>query len=170
MVRHKEYYKGGRWWFPPSPGPGESCESMFACGSSVHQKCSNYALTNLLFGFCRSVWVIELLVPLPSPYPRAPACLLPLKCCESGSVPQLFILPLFSHLDSQLSLPRNLGVRQATKATLELLNGCNIKGKLVIVEYAWGSKSPSLPLVAKQSEKALIKPRKQKSLGKNIIP
>jgi hypothetical protein len=27
-----------------------------------------------------------------------------------------------------------------------------------------------LPLVAKQSEKALIKPRKQKSLGKNIIP
>jgi hypothetical protein len=36
-------------------GGGESFESVFACGSSVHQKCSNYALTNLLFGLCRSV-------------------------------------------------------------------------------------------------------------------
>jgi len=34
---------------------------------SVHQKCFNYALTNLLFGLCRSVWMIELLVNLPSP-------------------------------------------------------------------------------------------------------
>jgi hypothetical protein len=34
-------------------------------------KCSNYALTNLLFGLCRSVWVINLLVILPNPYPKA---------------------------------------------------------------------------------------------------
>jgi hypothetical protein len=34
----------------PNLGHGESCESMYACGSFVHQKCSNYALTNLLFG------------------------------------------------------------------------------------------------------------------------
>jgi hypothetical protein len=40
----------GRWWLPPSSGYGESCESMFACGSSMHQKCSNYAIINLLFG------------------------------------------------------------------------------------------------------------------------
>ncbi len=26
-VRRKEYYKGGRWWLPPSPGCGESCVS-----------------------------------------------------------------------------------------------------------------------------------------------
>ncbi len=26
VERHKVYYKGGRWWFPPSPGRGESCE------------------------------------------------------------------------------------------------------------------------------------------------
>ncbi len=44
-----------RWWLPPSLSHGESCESMFARGSSVHQKCSNYALTNLLFGLCKSV-------------------------------------------------------------------------------------------------------------------
>jgi hypothetical protein len=27
MKRHKTYYKGRRWWLPPSPGCGESCES-----------------------------------------------------------------------------------------------------------------------------------------------
>jgi len=39
----------------PSPGHGESSEFVFARGSSMHQKCFNYALTNLLFGLCRSV-------------------------------------------------------------------------------------------------------------------
>jgi len=34
-------------------------------------KCSNYALTNLLFGLCRSMWVINLLVILPNPYLEA---------------------------------------------------------------------------------------------------
>ncbi len=50
----------------------ESCESVFARGSVVHQKSSNYALTNLLFCFCRSVWVIELFVNILSPHPGAP--------------------------------------------------------------------------------------------------
>jgi hypothetical protein len=39
----------------PSPGRGEFCESVFAHGSFVHQRCSNYALINLLFGLCKSV-------------------------------------------------------------------------------------------------------------------
>jgi len=39
----------------------------------MHQKCSNYALTNLLFGLCRSMWIIELLVTLPGPHFKAPA-------------------------------------------------------------------------------------------------
>ncbi len=47
--------EGGRWWLPPSLGCGESCEFMFACGLAVHQKCSDSALTNLLFGLCRSM-------------------------------------------------------------------------------------------------------------------
>jgi len=55
----------------PSSGRGEFYESVFICGLSVHQKCSNYALTNLLFGLCRFVWVIDLLVTLSSPYPKA---------------------------------------------------------------------------------------------------
>jgi hypothetical protein len=33
MERHIVYYKGGRWWLPPSPGHGESCEFEFARGS-----------------------------------------------------------------------------------------------------------------------------------------
>jgi len=37
----------------------------------MHQKCSNYALTNLLFSLCRSFWVIDSLVTLPNPHPKA---------------------------------------------------------------------------------------------------
>ncbi len=62
----------GRWWLPPRPGCGESCGSVFGCGSSLHQKCANYAPTNLLFSLCMSVKVIDLLVTLPGPYPKAP--------------------------------------------------------------------------------------------------
>jgi len=39
----------------PSLGHGESRESVFVHGLSVHQKCSNYALTNFLFGLCKFV-------------------------------------------------------------------------------------------------------------------
>jgi len=28
VVSHRVYYKGGRWWLPPSPGRGESSMSM----------------------------------------------------------------------------------------------------------------------------------------------
>jgi hypothetical protein len=61
------------WWLPPSPVHGEFCESVFTRGLFVHQKCFNYALTNLLFGLCRFVRIIELLVNLPSPHPRVSA-------------------------------------------------------------------------------------------------
>ncbi len=35
-------------------------------------KCSNHALTNLMFSLCRSVWVIDLLVNLSNPHPGTP--------------------------------------------------------------------------------------------------
>jgi hypothetical protein len=70
VAMHKEYYKGEVWWLLPSLGCGES---MFTCGSFMHKKCSNYALTNLLFGLCRFAWVIDLLITLPSFYFRTPA-------------------------------------------------------------------------------------------------
>jgi hypothetical protein len=83
-------------WLPPSSNRGESCESVFVHGSSMHQKCSNYALTNLLFDLCRSMWIIDPLVTCPSLIPKLQHASLPLKCYEQGSIPQLLILPLFS--------------------------------------------------------------------------
>ncbi len=41
---------GGRWWLPPSPGCGESSESIVACGLSQHQGCS-IMWTNQLVGW-----------------------------------------------------------------------------------------------------------------------
>jgi hypothetical protein len=47
---------------------------VFVHGSFVHQKCSNYALTKLLFGLCKFMWIIDLLVTLSSPHLGAPTC------------------------------------------------------------------------------------------------
>ncbi len=74
-------------------------------------RCSNYALTNLLFSLCKSVWVIEMLVNLPSPIMELQHAPLPSKSCEPRSMPQLLLLSLSSPLGSQLSLSRSLGVR-----------------------------------------------------------
>jgi len=59
-------------------------------GSSVHQRCSNCRLTNLLFGLCRSVWVIKVLINLFSPHSKALAHPSTLKCCGPGACPNLF--------------------------------------------------------------------------------
>jgi len=58
-------------------------------------KCSNYALTNLLFGLCRSVWVIEVFVNLLSSISKLQHLPLVMKCCELKSALQL-LLPLFT--------------------------------------------------------------------------
>jgi hypothetical protein len=90
--------KSGPWWVL----------WIFVCLWLVRApKCSNYALTNLLFGLCKFVWVIELLINLPNPilkFKHAP------KCCEPKSAPQVLFLPLSSPLDSQLNPSRSLGV------------------------------------------------------------
>jgi hypothetical protein len=106
-----KYTIRGKVVISPSSGHGESCESVFAFSSFVHQKCSNYALTNLLFDLCRSMWIIDLLVTLPSPYLKLQHAPLPSKCCELRSVPQLLLLSLFSLLDSQLNPSISLGAR-----------------------------------------------------------
>jgi hypothetical protein len=71
------------------------------CPWLVHApKCSNYALTNLLFGLCRSMWVSELLVNLPNPISELQHALWAPKCHKPRSAPQLLLLSLFSPLDS----------------------------------------------------------------------
>jgi hypothetical protein len=102
----------GRWLLPPSPSRDESCEFMFAHGSYMHQKCSNYAFTNLLFGLYRSMWIIDLLVTHPSPHPRASTCPFTLKPLRANKLaPTPYPLIVFTW-DSHLSLSRNLGMRQ----------------------------------------------------------
>jgi hypothetical protein len=53
----------------PNPDYDESCEFVYVRGSFVHQKCFNYAQTNLLFNLCRSLWIFDPLVTCPGPHP-----------------------------------------------------------------------------------------------------
>ncbi len=91
MARHKVYYKGEGGGFPQV----RVVVNLWVCVCPwfVHApKCFNYALTNLWFRLCRSMWVIELLVNLPNPIWELQHALLPLKCYELGNVPQLLFL------------------------------------------------------------------------------
>jgi hypothetical protein len=103
MARHIVYYKGGRWWLPPSLGHDDSCESMFVHGSSVHQRCSDYTLTNLLFGLCRSMWINDLLVNHSSPHLEATTGPSTLEVLWAKERAQLLLLLMSSSLDLQLS-------------------------------------------------------------------
>jgi hypothetical protein len=93
--------KSGPWWIL------WICVcSWLVCAPRVLQLCT----TNFLFGLCKSIWIIDLLVTWPSPHPGDLACPSTSKCYKPGNVPQFFILPLFSFLDSQFSPSRNLEV------------------------------------------------------------
>ncbi len=91
MVKHKKHYKVEGDGFPQI----HAMMSLVSLCMLVHQKCYNYALTNSLFGLCRFMWIIDLLVTCPSPHPIALARHSTLKCYEIGNVPQLFLLSLF---------------------------------------------------------------------------
>jgi len=95
VAKHRVYYKREGGSFPKSRPWWVLW--IHVCLWFVHApKCCNYALTNLLFGLCRSMWVSEMLVNLPSPISELQHALLPPKCCEPRSAPQLLIIPLFS--------------------------------------------------------------------------
>ncbi len=67
----------------PSLSRGESCEFVFARDEYLYQKYLSYVLTNLLFSLSKSMWVIDLLVTFPSPYPRALAHPFTLKMLQA---------------------------------------------------------------------------------------
>ncbi len=93
-----KFPKFGLCWVPPNPGRGDSRASMFAHSSSVHQKCFSYALTNLLFDLCKSMWLIDLLVNLPSPHLRVlarPSTLEMLQTQECTPTPSPFVVSTF---------------------------------------------------------------------------
>jgi hypothetical protein len=92
---------------------------MFACGLSMDQKCCNYALTNLLFNLCKSMWIIDLLFILPNPYPEAPACLSTpkvLRTKERAPTPSPFVVFTFG-----LTIESPQGIRGCIKYTLSFL-------------------------------------------------
>jgi len=99
LAMHIVYYKGEGGSFPQVK---VMVSLVSLCYSWVIHapKCSYYTLTNLLFGLCKSVWVIELLINLPSPILELHHVPLHLKCYKPGSTPQFLFFPLFSPLDS----------------------------------------------------------------------
>ncbi len=80
----------------------------------MHQKWSDYALTNLLFGLHRSVWVIDLLNILLNPYPKAPAHLFTLEMLWAKERTLTLHFSVVFTLDSNLNLLRSLGVHNHT--------------------------------------------------------
>ncbi len=71
------------------------------CSWLVHApKMFQLRITNLLFGLCRSMWVIDLLITLFSPHHEVLACPSTPKCCELGSVPNSLSFRCFHPLDS----------------------------------------------------------------------
>jgi hypothetical protein len=109
-AKHKEYYKGKvvassksrLWWVL----------WIRARGLSMHQKCSNYALTNLLFSLCKSMWIIDPFVTHSNPHPRVATCRsIPEMLWAKERAPISYPSIIFT-LNSHLSLSRVLGVHQ----------------------------------------------------------
>jgi len=79
--------KSGLWWILWT----HVC-LWFICAP----KCSNYAQTNLLFGLCRSMWMIKVLVNHSSPILELQHTLLSPKCYKPGNTPKFRLLLLFT--------------------------------------------------------------------------
>ncbi len=69
VAMHREYYKGEGGGFPQVWVVVNFVNPCLPMARSC-TKCPIYTLTNMLFGLYKSMWVIDLLVNLPSPHPR----------------------------------------------------------------------------------------------------
>ncbi len=74
VARHWKYYKGEGGGFPQVWAMVSLVNPCLPVALFVHQECYNYALTNLLFGLCKSMWIIDLLVICSSYHPGASTC------------------------------------------------------------------------------------------------
>jgi hypothetical protein len=59
MAKDKEYYKGGGGGFPQVQAMLSFVNTCLPVARPCIKKASNYALTNLLFGLCTSIWIID---------------------------------------------------------------------------------------------------------------
>ncbi len=68
----QRYYKGEGGGFPQIQAVVSLCMLM-AC-PCIKIALIMHSLTNLLFGLCRSIWIIDPLVTCPNPHLKASAC------------------------------------------------------------------------------------------------
>ncbi len=118
--RPKKYYKGEGGGFPKSRSWWvlwvRVCPWFIRAPKVLH-----YALTNLLFGFYKSLWISDLLVTHPSPYlgaPTRPSTLEVMRVREC--TPTLHSFDVLT-LDSHLSLLRSLGVHHRIHDTIKTM-------------------------------------------------
>jgi hypothetical protein len=108
---------------------------VYAHDLSVQQKCSNHALSNLLFSLCKFLWIIDSLVVCPRPHFETLACPCTPKLLQTKEHTQL-LLPLFSLSNLHLSLSRNVGVRQFTTTFVIISNPVNyFKQQINLIQY-----------------------------------
>jgi hypothetical protein len=96
VAMHKIYYKGEGGGFPQVWAEVSLMSLNLLVVHRSTRKCSNFTLTNLLFGFVQVRVSDWLLIILPSLIPKLQRAPLPPKCCELGSMPQFLIFSLFS--------------------------------------------------------------------------
>ncbi len=90
VVKHRKYIIRRKVVASPKSGPWWGLWICVYPWFIRAPKCSNYPLTNLLFGLCKFVWVIDFLVNLPSPHLGAlahPSTLKMLQAKECTPIP-----------------------------------------------------------------------------------
>jgi hypothetical protein len=108
---HRLLY-GGRWWLPPSPGHGESSESVLPMACPNTKGDPECGLTNLWLVLMQDR-VAKYVVPQPSLIPELLARPShPPLVLEAGSGIKFQLLPHLKIIGPSLGLTRNLGALQ----------------------------------------------------------
>ncbi len=96
VAKHIVYYNGEGDGFPQV----RAVVRLLNMCLPMHQKCFSYAVTNLLFGLCKAVWIIKLIVNHHSPHPRALTHPYPQNVVGQGARPTLspFVVFIFEFL------------------------------------------------------------------------
>jgi hypothetical protein len=114
VKRHKVYYKGeGGGFFQVQAVMNfvNLVSLSLPVDRPSTQKCSNYALTNLLFGLCKSMWMIKCLSFILVSFWSFSTSLYPKVLRAREHAPTLYFFVVFTS-DSPLKLSRSLGSHQ----------------------------------------------------------
>ncbi len=123
----------------------------------MHQKCSNYALTNLLFGLCKFEWIIDPFITCPSPHPGTPTCLITPKVlwvreCTSTFYPSAiftfgFTIESIKELEGSSSMPQKM-CRNQNIFSWVMMNSTPLTIKVgCMFMFMWQKKWKRLPIL-----------------------